>query len=278
MKNKKLKQGVSVVMMGRDDADYLSKSLPPLQKMADEVIYIDTGSQDQSVLIAKQWGCRIFEQTWQDDFSKPKNFGIEQALFSWILNVDCDEVLQNEDRVKQTILQMDQNPSVPGCIIPIDNLLSDKTIATSQALRLFRNDERIRFNNPVHEGVADSLFRHWPNAPPPSIEIRLLHYGYQAGANKKKLLRNIAILRKWVDREPENIYGCYKLGMNLDHVGMSREGIYFLERAFTLWSVVENKGSYPFWETLITSYIKGLASHGMVEKVQEVQNLIRSWG
>ena len=271
-------EGVSVVMIARNEAHFLARTLPPLQHVADEIIFVDTGSHDDSVALATTFGCRIFQQPWEEDFSAPKNFAIEQARFSWILNVDCDEVLMDALQARDKILTAGRGQSfVPGFILHMDNLMANGDSLSSQALRLFRNDTRIRFSNPVHEGVADALFQHWPHCPPQTLDITLQHYGYQAGANKQKLGRNLAILRKWVEREPNTIYGCFKLGMNLHHRGNCREGLFFLERAFSLLSQTANKKSYPFLEDLVISYYQSLRENGLKEKALNVQKQIMTW-
>lgn len=275
-------EGVSVIMIGLNEARFLPLTLPPLQQVADEIIFVDTGSQDRTIELASKFGCQIFHQPWADNFSTPKNLAIEQARFSWILNVDCDEALMDAVQARETILAaggaaLEAESMAPGCIIRIDNLMKNGEIMSSQALRLFRNDPRIRFNNPVHEGVADSLFRHWPHAPPNTLDIVLRHYGYQTGINKAKLSRNMAILRKWVQQEPNHIYASFKLGANLRQRGHNREGLFFLEKAYALLSQAEDKGSYPFLNNLLTNYHQALIDHGMQEKALEMQQNILTW-
>jgi glycosyltransferase involved in cell wall biosynthesis len=162
---KSLKNGLSVVMIGRNEERYLPQSLPPLLEVADELIFIDTGSQDRSMDIVRDLGCRLFQKPWEEDFSAPKNFAIQQANFRWILNVDCDEVLQEPGAVKEWLSALPGEESNPAYLIDIDNLLPDGSTLPMTALRFFRNDDRIRFLNPIHEGIAESLYEHWPNSP-----------------------------------------------------------------------------------------------------------------
>ena len=269
--------GLSVVMMGRNEERYLPKTLPPLLAVADEVIFVDTGSQDRSKSIAGDLGCRVFTQPWQDNFSSPKNHAIEQAGFSWILNVDCDELLSEPATVKGWLDILAADDPAPAYLINIDNLLNDGSSYPMEALRFFRNDRRIRFLNPVHEGIADSIYHHWPNHPLPRSKINLLHFGYQAGINRDKIKRNIAILRKWVAEEPDNIYGVFKLGNNLCHQGMVSEGEFFLARAFGLLDQAPNKNTYPFASQLVGEYYKILIENGNSPRAEAVKQTIASW-
>lgn len=271
------KPGISAVMIGRDEAHHLPMSLAPLQRAMDEIIFVDTGSRDHTPEIAQQFGCRVYHQPWLEDFSTPKNHAIDQASHTWILNVDCDEVLMAAEQARERILQQTLSQA-PAFIIQIDNLMADDLSVPSKALRLFRNDARIRFQNPVHEGIAEALFRHWPHTPPPFLDIHLQHYGYQAGANREKIKRNVAILRHWSQREPQNIYCSFKLGANLRHFGSNREGLFFLEKAFTLMDNAPDRDTFPFLEELVTVYFQALMENGLSQKAQTLRTTVLAWG
>ena len=64
--------GIAVVMIAKNEEVILSTSLPRLSKIADEIIFVDTGSNDQTIEIAKQHGCKVFSFQWCDDFSAQK--------------------------------------------------------------------------------------------------------------------------------------------------------------------------------------------------------------
>jgi glycosyltransferase involved in cell wall biosynthesis len=113
--------GLSVVMIAKNSQQYLSVVLRSLRDIADEIVVVDTGSSDTTLDIARNQGCRIFEFPWSNDFAAAKNFAIEQARFSWILNVDTDEVLY--DKTAKSILAAAlRDDSAPAYIIWLDNL------------------------------------------------------------------------------------------------------------------------------------------------------------
>ncbi|MBF0422824.1 MAG: glycosyltransferase [Magnetococcales bacterium] len=265
-------------MMGRDEAHHLRQSLPPILDVADEVIFVDTGSRDETLELVRQAGARLIETPWCDDFSTPKNLGISLASYSWILNIDCDEILQDTPRAGLLLRASCREASAPGFIITIDNLMADGSITSSQAIRLFNNHPDIRFSNPVHESVANSLYVHWPNHRLAVVEgVRLLHLGYQEGENREKLWRNIGILRTWLGREPDNLFGSYKLGTNLFHLGAVSEGLYFLRRAFDLLDKETDRNSWPFAEKLVEEYFRALLQSGQRDQAEEVRKKIAGW-
>ncbi|MBF0152482.1 MAG: glycosyltransferase [Magnetococcales bacterium] len=273
------RDGLSAVMIGRNEENFLPMTLPPLRDVADEIIFVDTGSGDRTVDIAEEYGCRIFRQPWQDDFSIPKNFGIDQARHSWILNVDCDEAIDSKSKTRERFLEkcLGDEEGKPVFIINIDNLMANGSIKRQDAMRLFRNDSRIRFEHPIHESVCDSVYRNWPEYKPEKLDLRLTHFGYQQDSNKEKLKRNIAILRAWMEREPDHIFGNYKLGMNLHYRGNISEGLFFLGRAFELICREEDKSSYPFLKTMIPFYINELIEDGRVAEARAVREQVLGW-
>ena len=84
-------------MIMRDNANVLSRCLDSVMGLVNEVVIIDTGSVDNSVNIALNYGARVYHDPWQDDFARPRNIGIEKANCKWILVLDPDEVILKSD-------------------------------------------------------------------------------------------------------------------------------------------------------------------------------------
>lgn len=272
-----LVEGLSVVMIGRNEENILERALSPLKEIANEIVFVDTGSNDRTIEIANSLQCRVFERPWDDDFSAPKNMGIEHAGYQWILNVDCDEVL---DIQKETRAILDQNlrsVDKPVFLIWLDHLATDDTVIPQESMRLFRNAPEIRFRNPIHESICESIYKHWPCYQPEVLDIHLRHHGFKSGNNNEKYKRNISIMRKWVKREPDNLFGTYKLGMNLYNNRDIQEGLHFLDNAFSLLNRSNDKWSYPFASKLVTSYYKALLDNNLQERAETVNEIVATW-
>jgi glycosyltransferase involved in cell wall biosynthesis len=271
-----LKDGLSVIMIGRDEERMLPRTLPPLRSVADEIVFVDTGSQDGTLDIVQSFQCRVFNLPWQDDFSQARNFAIEQAACRWVLSVDCDEELSMEGNVSAALQRCCRGMRDYAFLVAIDNLQADGGVTRHEALRLFRNDPRIRFSNPIHESVSESVYQAWPGQRPKKAGIRLLHYGYADQHNGLKLERNMRILRQWVAREPENVYACYKLGMNLQFRG-DPDGMMLLERTFRLLDGRADRQTYPFLANLVSLYLEGLEREGNAAQADAVRKRVRAW-
>jgi len=275
-KMSKLKDGLSAVIIAKDEENILNRTLRHITDIADEVVFIDTGSHDNTVEIAGKFRCRIFEFQWCDDFSKAKNFGVEQARYKWILNVDCDEVLYDK-KAKLLIDKACRINNKPAYIIWQDNLYDNGSVGQVKVMRLFRNDPGIRFRNQVHESVCESVYRNWPGYKPEVVDIHLRHYGHLSFNAAGKHERNIGILRKWIESDPGSIYANYKLAMTLFETGKIEESLPQLEKTFDFISEVKDKNTYPFIEDFIRFYYRILVDSGFAEKARVLRSIVEAW-
>ncbi|AJE02403.1 glycosyltransferase family 2 protein [Geobacter pickeringii] len=276
MSSRSHKPGLSAVMIARNAERYLSMSLRSLQRVCQEIVLVDTGSDDATIAIAEQYRCRIFHYPWGNDFSAAKNYAIEQAEYSWLLSVDADEVLY--DKGSATLLaSVVAEDAWPACVVWIDNLRDSGRTESHQALRLFRNDSRIRFANPVHESIGESLLKHWPDTVPPALDLRLRHYGYLAANAAGKHHRNLELMERWVAGEPDNIYARYKLGMTLAEMGESDAAYRQLRATYELFARCGDRQTYPFLKTFVGVFGRMLERRESSEEALRVRAVMARW-
>ena len=87
---------ISLCMIMRNEAKVLKRCIDSVRGLVNDIIICDTGSTDGSIEIAKSLGCKVFQDPWQDDFSKPRNISISAAKSDWILVLDPDELILKE--------------------------------------------------------------------------------------------------------------------------------------------------------------------------------------
>lgn len=81
--------GISAAIITRNEAQQLPTLLASLN-WVDEVIVVDSCSDDQTAEIARDWGCRVIERPF-DNYSAQRNRAIAAARYPWVLSIDADE-------------------------------------------------------------------------------------------------------------------------------------------------------------------------------------------
>ena len=84
---------LSVAMIVKNEAHCLAACLDSVHDIADEILIGDTGSTDDTVAVAREYGAKILSIPWQDDFSAARNAVLAEATGDWLLHVDADEVV-----------------------------------------------------------------------------------------------------------------------------------------------------------------------------------------
>ncbi len=107
---------ISAVIITFNEEHRLEPALRSLQGLAKEVIVVDSRSSDNTVRLAKKYGCRVFERDWTN-YSEAKNFGDGRAAGPWILSLDADERVSPELRAELQAL-LPTEPSCDGFSIP----------------------------------------------------------------------------------------------------------------------------------------------------------------
>jgi len=186
------KPRISLCMIVRDEEDYIGPCLESVKHLVDEVIVVDTGSQDQAIEIAESYGAKVYHHPWEDDFAKHRNQSISYAKGDWILIMDADEVLAQRDihKIKDllcsakaegfmfTLRNYEVDPNLANITLNPDDYkegLGYPGFIARDLIRLFKNDPEIRFSGKVHETVTES-FRH-SGKTYHKTDIPIHHYG-----------------------------------------------------------------------------------------------------
>ena len=98
---------ITVVVIAKNEQERIKICLESVS-WADEIIFLDNGSSDKTIDIAKKYTEKIFSFD-NLDFASIRNKGIEKASGDWILYVDADErVLQPLKMEIQSLMNTNQ--------------------------------------------------------------------------------------------------------------------------------------------------------------------------
>ncbi|NRQ01441.1 glycosyltransferase family 2 protein [Marinobacterium sp. xm-d-530] len=90
-----IKLPISVIIITKNESDIISESLSSVIDWVDEVVLVDSYSDDGTEIIAKNMGAKVIQREWPG-YGPQKRFAECQATNDWILNIDADEVVTPE--------------------------------------------------------------------------------------------------------------------------------------------------------------------------------------
>ncbi|MDP1611571.1 MAG: glycosyltransferase family 2 protein [Sulfuritalea sp.] len=80
---------LSAVLITRNAAAQLDECLASVA-FCDDIVVVDSGSEDATREIAERHGARVIQSEWRG-FGPQKQFAVEQARHDWVLCIDADE-------------------------------------------------------------------------------------------------------------------------------------------------------------------------------------------
>ena len=146
---------ISVCMIVRDEQLVLERALHCAKKFADELIVVDTGSRDNSKTIAERAGAKVFDFEWCDDFSRARNFAFSKATMPYMMWLDADDYItdENVEKIKQLKAQ---NACADVYFMKYATAFDSRNKPTFCFMRerIVRNDSAFYFQDPIHEAIT----------------------------------------------------------------------------------------------------------------------------
>lgn len=201
----------------KNEGHIITRMLESVRPVVDIVVAVDTGSEDNTVALIKQFGQKysiptfVFERPF-DNFCNSRNYALDSLIDvanqlqwdfkqSWGLSIDCDEMLVISDQFSREQITKD-----------IYSVLTRDGEITFMRSSLFRLSTNCRWERPVHETIV------WPDV---SVEIGLLNHAFveceRKGASWKsdiegKSLNYVRLLREYIDSGHTDFKTLYDTG------------------------------------------------------------------
>ncbi|VXD05382.1 Lipopolysaccharide core biosynthesis glycosyltransferase KdtX [Enterobacterales bacterium 8AC] len=150
------RKSLSVVMIAKNEAELLPDCLQSVA-WADEIIVLDSGSQDGSVALAESLGAKVFTDTNWQGFGKQRQKAQSYATQDYVLMIDADERITPELRqsIEHALTVADDNVvySLGRRNLFLGRFMRHSGWYPDRVNRLYAN-QRYRYNDDlVHESL-----------------------------------------------------------------------------------------------------------------------------
>ncbi|MDO8890792.1 MAG: glycosyltransferase family 2 protein [Sulfurimicrobium sp.] len=147
-------QPFSVVLITLNAAQQLEACLQSVQT-SDEIVVVDSGSNDDTQAIALKYGARFISQEWLG-FGPQKQFAVEQARNDWVLCLDADERIS--ENLRHSIIAALSQSEFHAYRMPRSNRFMGRYLRHGEgypdwSLRLFDRRHACWSADMVHEKV-----------------------------------------------------------------------------------------------------------------------------
>jgi tetratricopeptide (TPR) repeat protein len=260
-------------MIVKNERENLPRCLASAKPYVDEIIVVDTGSDDGTPEIAANYGAKVSYFEWCDDFAAARNYSLSQVSGNWILVLDADEklVVRSEEFREQLTSQ----PEILAYSLIRTEVNEHQEMAPLHTIRLFRNLPELRYVNHFHEQLKyqNQAIREYVVGHLEGIGI--LHYGYgRQHLLQKNLNRNIPILEAIRQEEGLSLMLLYCLAGMYSATGQSEKSQSCHVEAFE--RILPNlmDGNPPEEFSFVPSLVFTLAAQSLQQKDYETARLL----
>ncbi|MEO6668583.1 MAG: glycosyltransferase family 2 protein [Ferruginibacter sp.] len=181
---------ISVVIITKNEAENIVACITSAKKLSNDIIVVDSGSEDDTVALAEKNGAKVRSIAWSG-YGNARNKGAALAVNDWIISLDADERITDE-------LAVDIAAIDPG---------KTNHIYGFRRINFFRN-QQIKHGSLGHERVFrfyNRRFTKWNNEPVHEkliiksgvqkiLKQSILHYGIRDLVHYEQKKMNYAYL------------------------------------------------------------------------------------
>jgi GT2 family glycosyltransferase/tetratricopeptide (TPR) repeat protein len=293
--NQQSRLRLSLCMIVRDNETTIGPCLESIRPWVDEIVIVDTGSTDKTPEICRQFGARLFEFPWCDDFSAARNESLRHARGEWIFWMDSDDTIPEEcgrklralvDRIICEPLRDSSSsrhgkeheevtaPAAPVLAYimqvhcPACSPDDEYGVTVVDHAKLVLNRPDLRFEGRIHEQLLPSIRR--AGGEVEWTDIYVVHSGSDrsVAGNQRKHERDLRILQLELEHNPSHPFVLFNLGMTHQSAHRFQDAVGYLERCIAV--------SRPEESHLRKAFALLSNSLGQIDRHQDAWNVCQS--
>lgn len=250
---------INLVMIVKNEARSLEKCLRLAKPLVDRMIVVDTGSEDETVEIARRMGAEVFFFSWIDDFSAARNYALEQSDGDWNLVLDGDEYLKPASRSRLEHSLLAHPGTWLGGLLRYDSYPDEQGVSVSSSVLPRLLPAGVRYTGRIHEQPAGDY-------PCYALSLEADHDGY---LYTDKGERNLSYLERETKEHPEDGYYQFQLASTLRNLKRLKESLGYFRRFYRL-----SKGEEAYRPGGVVLYLYTLLDLGTMECLEEAGRIV----
>jgi len=243
---------LALVMIARDEARAIARTLESAVAHVDRMIVVDTGSTDATAEIARAAGAEVHDFAWCDDFAAARNAALALSDADWNLILDADEWIASgaEALGPETLpagaggflgeIRVESHMDQPG----------SEGVAQSWLPRVLPRG--VIYEGRIHEQPASAL-------PRRRLALSVGHDGYTAEQLARKGERNEQLLMAELQTAPDDPYLWFQIAKEHQARGHAPQAALCFTEALRLAG-----GDAPWRHALVVRALIALKANGQL--------------
>ena len=230
------KNRLSVAVIVRDAAEPLRLTLSSMRHVAFEIVVVDTGSTDKTRDVAREFGARVVEFPWGDDFSAARNFAHAQVTGDWVLWLDAGETMNDADTkaLREFVTTSADRQCGYMMLVRVPPVDPQATIEQIGRVRLVPHQPTLTFRGRVRESCTDAFVELGMRVAPVPFVIERGDREHDRRLKKMRANRNIRLAEREQCEQgfSARLWNC--LGDGLQTLGDNRRAAECFQQALAI--------------------------------------------
>lgn len=194
---------ICACILTNNDEATISLCIQSVKDKVDEILVVDSYSEDMTVSVAKSLGANVYNVNWIENRSIGLNFVIENSKSSWVFIINPDEVLDNLTDLRLFAISHNQN-LLQFCLVEA-SCYSDKGILSaikSNEIRLIHKSLGFRFHGIIYENIK--LNDNYSKLETKQTDILIHKNKFKLSSHNIEL--NLKLLNIELNNNPASVY------------------------------------------------------------------------
>lgn len=259
---------ISLCMIVKNEEANLDASLSSIASHVDEIVIVDTGSTDNTKEIAKRYTDKVYDYTWENDFSMARNFSISKAEKEFILVLDADEVVEHIDMKGIKQLAYENKGRIGRLLRKNEYTRNNNSYVYQERVNRLFPKALYRYEGMIHEQL---ILNTGEIAETYLLPLAVKHHGYEGDitVRRNKTERNIKLLEAALKQNSSDPYLHYQLGKSYYMAEDYMEASRCFDRAICF----DLDPRLEYVQDLVETYGYSLLNSGQYEKALQLLNI-----